>query len=32
MEKCAPLVAIRYNSLSVEHVRGLNKCQIVGTV
>jgi hypothetical protein len=30
MEKCVPSVAIRYNQLSVEHVRGLSKRQIMG--
>ena len=30
MDKCSPLVAIRYNCFSVEHVRGLSKRQIIG--
>ena len=30
MDKCAPLVAIRYNYVSVENVRGLSKLQIIG--
>lgn len=29
MDKGAPLVAIRYNYFSVEHVRGLSKRQII---